>query len=641
VVSENRLFYGSDEPLPEQIPLRAGPLSLIYEDGQLRHLKLGSIPVLHQVYAAVRDHNWGTIPGVMVDRALDIQEDRFQMTFQMVHRQGVVDFRWHGVISGSSDGTLTFYMDGTAHSAFKRNRIGFCVLHPTQVAGTRCTVEYTDGAIETSTFPAAISPHQPFFDLRAITHTVMPGVEARVLMEGDTFEMEDQRNWTDASFKTYCTPLRLPFPVTVEPGTRIRQKITLTLSGQLPAMTAADGVLNVIIGAESVSCPQFGVGAASHHQPLPPRQIERLKALPFRHLRVDLRLDEDGVLAALSHAALEARALGVELELAVWVSDQAESQFAQLRRYLVDLKVPVARLIVFHIQEKSTARKWVELARAALGDMNLPIGAGTDYFFTELNRERPASAALDFVTYSINPQVHAFDNLSLVETLPVQGMTVASAQTFAAGKPVIISPVTLKMRANPNATGPEPEPQPGQLPPQVDARQMSLFGAGWTLGSIKYLAAAGAASVTYYETTGLRGLMAPEDGSPLPDQFFAPADSVYPVYHLFADMAGFPDLYTSQSSDPLKIEALALGSGNRRRVLLANYTPDWQQVHLRGLSGPVMLYTLDASNMLEAMQQPETFRQRAGVPAAAEADALHLSLPPFGLLRVDTHQETS
>ena len=35
--------------------------------------------------------------------------------------------------------------------------------------------------------------------------------------------MEDQRNWTDASFKTYSTPLSEPIPVTVKAGTRISQ----------------------------------------------------------------------------------------------------------------------------------------------------------------------------------------------------------------------------------------------------------------------------------------------------------------------------------------------------------------------------------------------------------------------------------
>ena len=48
--------------------------------------------------------------------------------------------------------------------------------------------------------------------MRAITHSVRPGVRAECRMEGDTFEMEDQRNWSDASYKTYVRPLALPWP---------------------------------------------------------------------------------------------------------------------------------------------------------------------------------------------------------------------------------------------------------------------------------------------------------------------------------------------------------------------------------------------------------------------------------------------
>ena len=44
---------------------------------------------------------------------------------------------------------------------------------------------------------------------------------------------------------------------------------------------------------------------------------------------------------------------------------------------------------------------------------------------------------------------------------------------------------------------------------------MSLFGAGWTAGSLKYLAEGGAHSLTYYETTGPDGrVLAGEQAAP-------------------------------------------------------------------------------------------------------------------------------
>ena len=69
-----------------------------------------------------------------------------------------------------------------------------------------------------ASFPLAISPDQPFSQMRALTHEVAPGLHATVRMTGETFESEDHRNWSDASFKHYCTPISLPFPVTVSPG---------------------------------------------------------------------------------------------------------------------------------------------------------------------------------------------------------------------------------------------------------------------------------------------------------------------------------------------------------------------------------------------------------------------------------------
>ena len=78
-------------------------------------------------------------------------------------------------------------------------------------------------------FPLLISPHQPFKDLGAISWEPTADLKATVAFAGETFETEDQRNWTDASFKTYCTPLERPFPVEIETGSLVDQRITVEL----------------------------------------------------------------------------------------------------------------------------------------------------------------------------------------------------------------------------------------------------------------------------------------------------------------------------------------------------------------------------------------------------------------------------
>ena len=57
-------------------------------------------------------------------------------------------------------------------------------------------------------------------------------------MEGDTFEMEDHRNWTDASFKTYVRPLALPWPYTPPAGQAVSQSVKRHAERRAPSRRA-------------------------------------------------------------------------------------------------------------------------------------------------------------------------------------------------------------------------------------------------------------------------------------------------------------------------------------------------------------------------------------------------------------------
>lgn len=603
--------------LQQPHPLRAGPLRALFEPttGFLRYLSIGETEVLRGVYAAVRDEDWGTVPGRIEDVKLEQHDDSFDLHFASVHQQGEVHFVWQGRITGESSGKLTFSFDGEALTRFQRNRIGFCVLHPVSCAGAPCTLEHVDESVEENHFPKLIAPHQPFANLRAITHEPVPGLRATVTMTGDTFETEDQRNWTDASFKTYCTPLAAPFPVTVPVGARLRQTVTLQFSGLLPAPQNQTRPLTTGLTEDTFEFPKLGLGAS--RTPLSEKALKRLEPLKLDHLRLELDLATDDA-KRLEQAINQAETLGTQLELALHLSDEAETELAGLLAALKRLEPPVARFLVFQKQGKTTSAHLLKLARQILTayDPAVPLVGGTDAFFTELNRERPPTGALDLVTYSLNPQVHAFDNASLTETLPIQAETVRSAEAFSGGKPICVSPVTLTMRWNPNATGAD-KPNPG------DPRQKTLYGAAWTLGSLKHLMASGAASLTYYETFGEAGLM---------DEY-----GVYPLYHVFADVAEFKGgvVRHSVSSRPLQVESLALQSGDRLRLLLANMTNESQTVGVEGPTGEFALRRLNEANAKAARLEPERYR-------AAKLESLHvgdtpltLTLTPHELVRLD------
>ena len=638
----NTIRWGHDAPQPERRLLRAGPLTVHYEDGGLRYIKLGDHEVLRRIYVAVRDHNWDTIPLAVSDLQVEQGDNAFRLTFRADHRQGGIDFGWRGTITGDAWGTIVFTMDGAARTSFLRNRIGFCVLHPPETcAGRSCVVEHDDGTRVTDEFPYHIAPHQPFVAMRAIAHQLAPELWAEVRFAGDVFEMEDQRNWTDASYKTYCTPLHLPFPVEIAAGEVVAQSVTLTLSGggQVPGSHRREGEA-VVVTVEDATLgplPSIGVGVASHGQPLQEAEIARLRALNLAHLRVDLRLAEPGWRSRLARATADARALETELEVAVTLSDAGESEVASLVVALAELDPPVARWLVFHQSAKVTSGRWATLARQHLkrASNGAAIAGGTDAYFTELNRDRPATDSLDLVTYSINPQVHAFDDASLVETLPLQAATVESARQFVGDLPIAISPVTLLPRFNPNATGPQAAPDPAQLPPEVDPRQMSLFAAAWTVGSVAALASARVSSATYFETTGPRGLIETEGGSPWP-AFQSLPGAAFPLYHVFAAVGALRDgtLLPATSGDPLRATALAIRHRGRTHVLLANLLPEAQTVALRVAGQRATWRLLDETTVAAAMRTPEAFRAAPGASRKLSGGALTLDLLPYAVAEV-------
>lgn len=616
----NIIRYGKDEALPETIALRAGPLQMRFENGDLHAIKLGDYEIVRRIYAAVRDQNWNTIQSQISNLKLQIEEDSFRISYDSTHCEREIDFAWRGEIVGESNGTIRFTFDGAARSSFLRNRIGFCVLHPTELAGQQCRVRYANGSEGVTKFPSLVAAEQPveaIHDLGSIAHEVAPGIEAEVIFSGDLFEMEDQRNWIDASYKTFCTPLRLPFPVEVVAGTRITQTIELRLNtvAQTVEFASPSTVAiqqNVILSSQKqrFALPPIGFGISEHL--LTTRECERLKTLRPSHLRVDLKLAENNVAQTFMRACDEAERLNVSLEIALFLTNNAEAEWISFISLLTHRTPRVARWLIFDEGAKATSARLLQLVRQSLRLVEAPIGSGTNADFYQLNQNRPATDLMDFVAFSMNPQTHAFDNASLIETLTAVPAPIHSARQYFDGLPVVVSPLTLKPRFNPVATSAIAE-DAAVLPANVDVRQMSLFGAAWTLGAIKRLTESKPASVTCFETTGWRGVMETESGSPLPHQFHSLPGAVFPLYHVLADVAEFAggEMIATASSDPLKVEAMLLQRGEARMLLLVNLTNELQTATMREIASATQLRRLHEHNAEAAMVAVDAFRAQA------------------------------
>ena len=614
----------TNQTFPEVIPLRTRKFSCLFEPGTgfLRRVKSSGVEVIRSIYGTVRDKNWDTVePRLKIER-VESDDDSFCLEFSAQHEDEPVCFSWKGTIQGRG-GTLEFRFDGRAENAFLRNRIGLCTLHPiAECAGKACRVQHSDGVWEEGEFPLFISPYQPFKDIRALSWNPSDRVYASIQFDGDVFEMEDQRNWTDASYKTYSTPLELPFPVELAADEEIHQRVVLTLVAEEHSIpTSKQPSVKIVISPdlEAKRVPKIGLCAAG--SPLSSLQRQRLARLRLNHLRVDIQFSRSSWKTVLRRAQDEALAINARLQCALFLNDLAEQNLSDFVEAIKPDSVDVC--LVFHEAEKSTAARWFELAERHLIPKGVRVATGTNAYFAELNRQRPSKGAI--ACYSINPQVHTFDDLSLVETLEAQPVTVESALQFC-DRDLIVSPITLRPRFNPNAT--DPAEQREDLSSAADPRQSTLFCAAWTVGSLaRLLPLDRVQSLTFYETSGPRGVMTSEPDSADPKAH----GKLFPVYYVFEAIAGIRDLLPVSISDPTLVAAFALRNEQGQSIgLIANLTNDPKDVELEVPASALNVLSIDETSISEAAEGRLPSMDRI----VTDRGRVKVTLPPQGLIKL-------
>lgn len=633
-IDKNIFYYGSEKGLPEKVNLKAGQLDLVYENGFLRYIRSGDVEILRMINHAVRDHNWGTPPLNIIKEKIDKKAHSFYIEYTALIDHHDIRFEWNCRISGSEENVIEFTIEGTPLSTFKRNRIGFTVLHPVkECAGQEVSIIHPDGSSDTHLFPEMISPDQPFLNISAMEWKAN-NISARLSFSGDVFETEDQRNWIDDSYKTYCTPLELPFPVTVNKGERIKQGIILSVNVPEEATRKDAELPSVSIDESPCDLPAIGVGQSSEVKELSHDEVETIRKAGFDHYRADLLLYDSHWPIQLDRIIKESKSLKLPVELSMFF-DHVKDELIAFTKLHEQKSIRVSYINIFNRSPHATQKKTLDVVVPEIRRLfpEARIGAGTDAFFTELNRDRTPVENLDFLVYSINPQVHAIDNATLCENLSTIPYTIKSAKEFGKNKAVHISPVTFKMRWNPNATGKVSEDK-DQLPDDVDARQMSLFGASWVVGAINQMIRENPEAVTFFETVGLKGIM--QSSSPqCPDLFFAPSRRVYPMYLIFKMILGNKHnrFFQVNSQRPLEFSGLSWGNSRPEKLLLVSYQPDKMRIALPDFFINGFAQAIHVDNIGDLLQHPDMGNLSGEIITGNSVE-----IPPFGILLLRTSE---
>lgn len=497
--------------------LSVGDISFLHEQGLIRRLTVAGTEVVRMISAPVRDANWGTFPPTLLSSSVDETPDqvRIEEVFSVADGKLLADL----VFEVRADGVVSAKLTLTGKENVQTNRAGFTLLHPIAgTTGTALTVTHSDGRLVETKLPEHIAPGQPAIDITGLAHTV-GDVDISITFEGETFETEDQRNWSDASFKTYCRPLSLPFPYTIAQRERVTQRIVIDLDRKPESNRPSVAATSSRRTEEPVRLPQLCLALEPDWLPDPTVSLPQTMTPVLRFAGAASWSDEKLRQIARTHS-------DVDVEIIVHKGQAAPSVCEAVDVCLGRCRLNAKHVIALpqaYLKSYQPSGPWPEglspddCAKSARQTrQNAHIGVGMLTHFTEFNRRRPDTSLGDYVTFANTAIVHAADDLSVWETLETLPHIFASAKALSGDLPMRLGLVSIGMRSNPYGAALAPNPHHAKIAMTGDdPRQKEPFAAAYAVAAFALAAQAGVEAITLAAPSGRLGMMN-ADGSLLP-----------------------------------------------------------------------------------------------------------------------------
>jgi D-apionolactonase len=388
--------------------------------------------ILRRIFITVRDHRWAEIGPTQWESSLD--EAQGTATLKARHIGVHVAFEWEASLRVSSDSReLRFALTGKALRDMEVCRLGLVILHPVEtMAGSRI-IAVGPETKQRLTVPDLISPQpivngipaamtEPFSEL-LIEREGLGGLTLR--FEGDLFELEDQRNWGDASFKTYCTPLRLGFPRRVEAGTLIKHSVEIRFKPATPYVTMPSKEGVGLFPALSRQWPPSSTSVALH------------KSEPAWHaVHLDVAAQED--LAQLP-ALLSSVSTNVQVGIGSDVTPTPE-----VLKSLSMHADRIARVILYGPNVSPHSSNAADAWRKALhATRSIPIFAGTRGYYVEFNRAKEQDKTACGIAFPLSATVHSDDAATIADNVSAISAMTETARHLTGLSQILVVPLAL------------------------------------------------------------------------------------------------------------------------------------------------------------------------------------------------------
>ena len=472
---------------PDTTRVSHGGFTLDLAREAIRNIRYEGVQLIDLLYTAIRPLDWSTL-----------KADEYSADVQIIGSDCIITITeaFAGALAAqtkinlSSNNTFSVGYELKGLSEYPVSRWGVCFCLNTaewmgsSVASSGNTYllaqdispqRVIDGVIQ-GLFPASNEMHFVAPDQRYI----------KVLSVGKVLEAEDQRNWTDNTYKIYSGSLSEPFPFIMSAGTVWTQSADFEVG--VPKRFEADP--SKILLREIEALPSIGLQFNADPL-LSPDDLEKAFVL----LEIDhLRINEESL---TPQKIATTAANGLILEVALLSSNDGDALKAEVLQ--LSERVPAGSRLLIQREGRKVVGE-TDLPRNESLNTYIP---GSDAFLVDLQNAKNNFG--NSVSYSMVPTVHSFDTETIFKTLSTQQESTQFAQKNIAPQ-VFISPITFSTRGNPNS-GHSRDQRLIYAEPEMALHIRTIEGAAWTLGSIFALASASAFSGTWHELFGEFGII--------------------------------------------------------------------------------------------------------------------------------------
>jgi hypothetical protein len=580
---------------PDTTRVEHGYFTLDLAQAAVRNVTYKGAQLIDLLYTAIRPWDWSTL--VPDEHTKDVRITNGECVITITDSfAGAMLAQTVITLSASNTFSVAYELNGLAEYSVNRWGICFC-LHSGDWMGSTVNSSgntykllqdispqrVIDGVTQ-GLFPAANEMHFVAPDQRFIKAT----------STGKVLEAEDQRNWTDNTYKIYSGSLSEPRPFVTSAGSIWKQSIKFEVGA--PSGAATDPAKIVVREIEALP----SIGLQFNTEPLlSPDDLEKaLVLLDIDHLRINEESITAQKIATTSSS-------GLILEAALLSSNGGAALQTEVTK--LSQRVPAGSRILIQREGREIVEE-VDLPKNESLSSYIP---GSDAYLVDLHRNKYEFGSS--VSYSIVPTVHSADTETIFKTLYTQRESIEFAQKYLAPQ-VFISPITFSTRGNPE-TGHSRDQRINFANPDAASRIRTIEGAAWTLGSIFALASAGAFSGSWHELFGESGVIYSQNG----------ATKFSPTFHALSAL-GAHHSHQITIATSLDNSWVAFENRETKGILVASLRPWSLEITAKVLAGYKSIQSLRSDECDRASQIMDWWSYAETTPISAD---FPLTLAPF------------